>query len=129
MLSRLRALLVRSLLQWGADPLKPDRQGYSSLYYCAKENMSTCMIEMLKTKSINIHFQDPRGRTVLHTACIFASEAVATVITNYDADFAVGIQCVKDQDGKTAKHLMSPRMSGTCLVTLWQACRSGNISR
>lgn len=128
-LNRLRATIVRSMLQWGADPLKPDRQGYTSLYYCSKENMSACMIEMLKLKHIDVYFQDPRGRTVLHTACIFGSEAVASIIVNYDADYATGIQCIKDKDGKTAKNLISPHLSTNCLITLWQACRLGNSAR
>ena len=128
-LSRMRAVLVRSLLQWGADPLKTDRQGYTSLYYCAKENMSLCLIELLKVKNINVNFQDPRGRTALHTACINGAEAVANTISNYDADYMTGIQCIEDADGKTAKHLMSPHMSGSCLVTLWQACRLGDMRR
>lgn len=129
LLNHLRAVLIRSLLQWGADPLRTDRQGYSSLYYCAKENMSVCMIEMLKSKAINVSFQDPRGRTVLHTACIHGAEAVATIIANYDADYMTGIQSIEDKDGKTAKHLMSLHMSGSCLMTLWQACRLGDMRR
>eukprot|EP00603_Paraphysomonas_imperforata_P015364 CAMPEP_0114452376 /NCGR_PEP_ID=MMETSP0104-20121206/1482_1 /TAXON_ID=37642 ORGANISM="Paraphysomonas imperforata, Strain PA2" /NCGR_SAMPLE_ID=MMETSP0104 /ASSEMBLY_ACC=CAM_ASM_000202 /LENGTH=1372 /DNA_ID=CAMNT_0001624623 /DNA_START=163 /DNA_END=4281 /DNA_ORIENTATION=+ len=129
LLNRLRAAVVRSMLQWGSDPLKPDRQGYTSLYYCAKENMTECMIEMLKTKGININFQDHRGRTVLHTACIFGSESVASVIANYDADYVIGVQCVADKDGKTAKHLISPHMPSTSLITIWQACRNGNVAR
>jgi hypothetical protein len=130
MLNRIRALIVRSLLQWGADPLKIDRQGFTSLHYCAKENMSDCMIEILKSDT-NIYFQDPRGRTVLHTACIFASEEVASIIARYDSDKSIGegIHQVKDKDGKTAKNMIPPHMNAFCLWTLWLACRTGNTLR
>lgn len=129
LLGRLRAVVARTLLQWGADPLAPDRQGSTPLHYSAKENMAACLVEMLKAKGVNIYCRDPRGRTLLHTACVFGSEAVASIVVNYDADFATGIQCVLDRDGKTAQHLLSPHMSSTSLTSLWQACRLGNVSR
>ena len=91
--------------------------------------MSECLVEDIEQQDINVYARDPRGRTVLHTACIHGSASSALILSKYDADFAVGIQSMKDNDGKTPINLMAKQLSKDSFTTLWQACRQGNATR
>lgn len=124
---RLQSLLVRSLLQWGANALALDRHGYCPMFYCARENMPNCMIEILKA-NVDVYYKCPRGRTALHIACINGSAEVASLICKWDADNKNGVQLVRDSGGKVPRDLIFG-MSALSLTTLWQACREGNSIR
>jgi uncharacterized protein len=126
-MERLQSLLVRSLLQWGANALTLDRHGYNAMFYCARENMTNCMIEILKS-NIDVYYRCPRGRTALHVACINGSAEVASLICKWDADNKIGVQVVRDSGGKVPRDLIFG-MSALSLTTLWQACRDGNSVR
>ena len=126
-LERLQSLLVRSLLQWGADALLIDRHGHNAMFYCARENMPKSMIEILKS-GVNVHYQCPRGRTVLHIACMNGCAEVASLICKWDADNRTGVQSIRDKGGRVARDLIFG-MESIALTTLWQACRDGNSTR
>jgi ankyrin repeat protein len=127
--ARVKSLLVRTLLHWGADPLSPDRQGYAPVHYCCKENMPNSLIEMLKVNSKLPCYACPRGRTALHVSCIYGSEDTAEVICKWDADRRDGVQRATDNSGKIPRDYMCPGMDPLAMVTIWQAARSGNSLR
>lgn len=126
---RAKSLFVRSLLHWGSDPLLQDRHGYSSMHYCARENMTFCLIEILKT---DVDYFAPclRGRNILHLACLHGCEATAEIICKWDADNSEnGILFIQDLSGKIPRDLIPKDMNSLCLITLWSACREGNPLR
>jgi ankyrin repeat protein len=125
-LDKVKSLLVRSLLQWGANPMIVDRHGYSALHYCARENMYDAMVEILKnTPSLDINVCSSRGRTPLHVACMSSSAEVATLLCKWDADLKYGILYCQDKSGKLPQDLLGVGIDAISLLTLWKACRSG----
>jgi hypothetical protein len=128
-LLRAKSLIVRTLIQRGSDPHAVDRQGYCPLHYCARENMTFCMIEMLNHVDINILFPCPRGRTILHIACMYGCEETAEIICKWEADETKSILSTKDLSGKIPRDLMAKDMNPLCLATIWTTCRSGNSLR
>jgi ankyrin repeat protein len=43
-----RAIYVRTLLQWGADPTLKDRSGNGAIHICVRENEALCLLEILR---------------------------------------------------------------------------------
>jgi ankyrin repeat protein len=136
-LMRTKSLFVRSLLQWGGDPVALDRHGYGAIHYCARENMSSCLVEMLKATIAGpgpatvILSPCPRGRTILHLACLYGCEETAEVICKWDGDESEerGVLARQDSSGKVPRDLMAKDMNSLCLHTIWSAARSGNSLR
>jgi ankyrin repeat protein len=133
-LTRTKSLFVRSLLQWGSDPAAVDRHGYGAIHYCARENMTSCLVEMLKgtktTQSPSLSLCT-RGRTILHIACLYGCEETAEVICKWDADESdeTGLLAKEDSSGKVPRDLIAKDMNSLCLHTIWSAARSGNPLR
>jgi ankyrin repeat protein len=131
-LCHVKSLIVRTLVQWGADPTTLDRHGYCPIHYCARENMVDCMVEILKNSKIKsslIYVTDMRGRTPLHIACQMNSPEVALVICKWDGDSSVGVLGVADKSGKVPLDLLHPNMNAIHLMTIWKACRNGLIDK
>jgi ankyrin repeat protein len=131
---RCRRKLVRSLLQFGADPLILDRHGLSSMHYCAREDHADCFLEML-LKGVDGTFLTGLKQTSLHIACKSGALKVAHLLCRWDADHVAtphrrpSILQLRDAQGKIPAQLLPRAASSKCLDTLWSACRAGNLSR
>ena len=129
-LANYRRQLVRALLQWGADPLARDRSGLSALHYCCRENMSGCLVEMLRAGADGAALGD-QGQTSLHLAAKAGATRTAHVLCRWDADYKFGryILYRKDKQGKLASQVLATPASPMCFETLWSAARSGNVGK
>jgi ankyrin repeat protein len=131
---RCRRQLVRSLLQFGADPLILDRHGLSAMHYCAREDRADCFLEML-LKGVDGTFLTGLKQTSLHIACKSGALKVAHLLCRWDADHVatpqrrLTITQQRDPQGKIPAQLLPRAASSRCLDTLWSACRAGNLSR
>lgn len=101
------ALLVRYLLESGANPNKQCRDGTSPLHYVAthgREYLEVANI-LCQSRSINLNQRNSRGFTPLH--CAVTSEKVEDsipiirLLLKYDARLDVEDSC----NGKTALHM------------------------
>ena len=45
-----RRLLMKTMLDYGADPTLLDRQGMGAIHYCARENDAGCMLEIMRRR-------------------------------------------------------------------------------
>jgi hypothetical protein len=132
-LSLYRRLLLRHMLQWGANAYIKDRSGLAPIHYCARENMADCMVEILRSE-ILICNETPltlMGQTPLHIACKAGSAKVAHLLCRWDADFKTGesIINIKDIQGKYAIQLLPKNTSPKALDNIWSVSRCGNITR
>ena len=131
---RCRRQLVRSLLQFGADPLILDRHGLSPMHYCARENHADCFLEIL-LKGVDGTFQTGLKQTSLHIACKSGALKIAHLLCRWDADHIptphkrLNIAQQRDAQGKIPAQLLPSAASSKCLETLWSSCRAGNLSR
>ena len=125
-----RRQLVRALLRLGGDPLLADRQGLAAVHYCAREDLSDCMMEVIRAGH-DVSATTPQQQTPLHVACKAGSTRVAQLLCRWDADSPVGqgIGSHKDVQGKLPRQLLPRTASSVCCETLWGLCRSGLVSR
>ena len=61
--------LVRSLLQYGADPDARDRQGFPPLLRALRSGQTVAALELIKHKTVDLGAVDHGGNTALHRAC------------------------------------------------------------
>lgn len=132
-LSLYRRLLLRHMLQWGANAYLQDRSGLAPIHYCARENMADCMVEILRSDTIKCN-ESPltsMGQTPLHIACKAGSAKVAHLLCRWDADYKTGesIINIKDIQGKLAIQLLPKNTSPKVFDNIWSVCRCGNLSR
>ncbi len=128
---KFRRVLLRSLLQWGADPLLADRHGMGVIHYAARENAAGCMVEILR-QGIDGNFRSKMGKqTPLHYACKAGASQVANLLCRWDADKRPqeSVKLIKDASGKLPVQLLPSTSSPRCLDTIWGLCLSGNANR
>lgn len=176
-----RRAVLRSLLHWGADIVQPDRnQGLTPLHYCAREDSTDCMLELLSylyvqsppsesardyagndstgTDKCGPYIRCINGRTCLHTACLSSSFNAIKLLSRWDADSSVigsvrmcmmltttarssarlvddglydeySLTTLRDCNGKTPAQLLGQSGRDESIITLWERCFSGDISR
>ena len=132
--SRNRRLLLRSLLQLGANPLLLDRHGMAPIHYCAREDYTDCLLEILRA-GYDGTFPNKFLQSPLHVACKAGAVRSAHLLCRWDADHISSLKrpdsILKQRDGqgKTPTQLLHHSDSSRCLETLWDACRAGNSAR
>jgi ankyrin repeat protein len=156
--SKCRRVFVRTLLQLGANPFLLDRYGLAPIHYCARENFTSCMLEILRStdaRTQHAHHSTSSGtrgagtgstsigatgaeaflsehlQTPMHIACKAGAAKVAHLLARWDADSPLGQGLLNRQDiyGKTPTQCLSVSMPASALDTLWAASRAGNVTR
>jgi ankyrin repeat protein len=128
---RAKALVVRRLLQWGADPAILDRKGISAIHYCCQEDNLPSLLEFIQhyksqpKKLLNL--VSTNGRNVLHTACFSGAFSCAKLLCRWDADNfgQSSLRSAEDKLGKVPTLLLPPHIQRSGLDNLWNAALSG----
>jgi ankyrin repeat protein len=127
-IAQYRRLLVRNMLQWGADPYLKDRHGLAPIHYCARENMSGCLVEILRG-GYDAGYPTAQGQTCLHFACKAGALKVIHLICRWDADYRFDRSIItrKDKKGTYPIQLLPSKALSKCFDTLWVCARLGDI--
>jgi ankyrin repeat protein len=127
-IAQYRRLLVRNMLQWGADPYLRDRHGLAAIHYCARENMSGCLVEILRA-GYDAGYPTAQGQSCLHFACKAGALKVIHLICRWDADYRVNRSIItrKDKKGTFPIQLLPSKAFSKCFDTLWVCVRLGDI--
>ncbi|HEU0200816.1 MAG TPA: ankyrin repeat domain-containing protein [Burkholderiaceae bacterium] len=81
-----RSDIVRTLLQWGADPDMRDDHGRTALIWAARENVPDEAVAALIGAHANMQFEDSQGLTALGWAAIQGRTAVVRALLDSGAD-------------------------------------------
>lgn len=147
-----RKNILRSLLRWGADYSIADRQGFTPLHYCAKEDAVECLQTFLDDfermsdgKTMGPYSKCLQGRNVLHTACASNSLRCIDLLLRWDADNAISAACEalvsktksdaayttslsleRDMRNKMPMQLIGVSIPAERQQTFWESCFFGN---
>jgi ankyrin repeat protein len=129
--AKFKRVMVRTMLQWGADALAHDRHGMGPLHYCAREDAAGCMVEMLRAGVDGGALSGHSKSTPLHVACKAGASRVGNLLCRWEADTAPGksLLDLRDGSGKLAIQLLPNSTSPRCLDTLWTLAYRGNLQR
>ena len=130
LVSNYRRMLLKKLLEFGADPTLLDRQGMSPMHYCARENNAGCMLEILR-RCHNPGTLTARKQTCLHIACKAGAREVVHILCRWDGDSRPGhgLMHQRDAQGKVALAMLPSSCTQNCTDTLWRAARQGNVTK
>lgn len=90
--------VIRALLDYGADPHIPNKNGRTPLHLACKENGSAAL-RMLLEYGADLSICDRDGLTALHIASKYGCLEVMRLLLDHGAD-----PCVGDNTGSTALH-------------------------
>lgn len=129
--AKFKRVMVRIMLQWGADALVQDRHGLGAVHYCAKEDAAGSMVEMLRAGVDGAALSGHSKSTPLHIACKAGAAKVGNLICRWDADSGPGKSLLnfRDGTGKLPIQLLPNSTSPRCLDTLWVLAYQGNLQR
>lgn len=129
--AKFKRVMVRVMLQWGADALAQDRHGLGAVHYCAKEDSAGCMVEMLRAGVDGAALTGHSKATPLHIACKAGAARVGNLVCRWDADSGPGKSLLdfRDGTGKIPAQLLPNSTSPRCLDTLWVLAYQGNLQR
>ena len=131
LIAKFKRVMVRTMLQWGADALIQDRHGLGAVHYCAREDAAECMVEMLRAGVDGAALTGHSKATPLHVACKTGAVRVCNLLCRWDADSGPG-KCLldfRDGTGKLPVQLLPNNASPRCLDTLWVLAYQGNLQR
>jgi ankyrin repeat protein len=131
---RSKRMILKSLLQHGADTELMDRQGLGAIHYCAREDSADCLLEIL-TSTADEWPLTRLQQSPLHIACKAGAVNTAKLLCKWNADHIPSehrkrsILLQADGQGKLPIQLLPHNISSRCLETLWGAARAGDLSR
>ena len=128
---KFKRIMVRIMLQWGADSTAFDRHGLGPIHYCAREDAAGCMVEILRAGDDGGALTGHTRASTLHVACKAGATRVCNLICRWDADSAPGSSLLDSRDGtgKLPIQLLPNSSSPRCLHTLWNLAHHGNLQR
>ena len=128
---KFKRIMVRLMLQWGADSSAFDRHGLGPIHYCAREDAAGCMVEMLRAGCDGGALTGHTRASALHVACKAGATRVCNLLCRWDADSAPGFSLLDSRDGtgKLPIQLLPNSASPRCLHTLWNLAHQGNLQR
>lgn len=104
--------IVHLLIQYGADPLRTDSQGFNALLLGVHSSNVLLVIYLLH-QEIPVDTVDPAGRTALHWAAYQGDALTVDSLLNWGADVKL-----KDSTGFTALHWAIVKGSKACMKRL-----------
>lgn len=104
--------IVHLLIQYGADPLRTDSQGFNALLLGVHSSNVLLVIYLLH-QEIPVDTTDPAGRTALHWAAYQGDALTVDSLLNWGADTKI-----HDSTGFTALHWAIVRGSKACMKRL-----------
>ena len=96
-------LIVRSLIECGADINITSKKGLNVLHMAAQGNNPNLIIYFRMKYNISVLSQDAQGNTPLHWACYNSSEEAINFLLSYMTD--KNDINIKNKDGKTPLHI------------------------
>ena len=96
-------LIVRSLIECGADINITSKKGLNVLHMAAQGNNPNLIIYFKMKYNISVLSQDAQGNTPLHWACYNSSEEAINFLLSYMTD--KNDINIKNKDGKTPLHI------------------------
>ena len=96
-------LIVRSLIECGADINITSKKGLNVLHMAAQGNNPNLIIYFKIKYNISVLSQDAQGNTPLHWACYNSSEEAINFLLSYMTD--IKDINIKNKDGKTPLHI------------------------
>lgn len=132
---RAKSLVVRRLLQWGADPAILDRKGVSAIHYCCQEDNVSSLLEFIQHYKLQpkklLNLVSTNGRNVLHSACFSGAFSCAKLLCRWDADNfgQSSLRSAEDKLGKIPTLLLPPHIQRSSLDNLWDAALSGQTMK
>ena len=104
--------IVHLLIQYGADPLRTDSQGFNALLLSVHSSNVLLVIYLLH-QEIPVDTTDPAGRTALHWAAYQGDALTVDSLLNWGADVKI-----HDASGFTALHWAIVRGNKACMKRL-----------